>query len=133
MARASTGVKQYRINRMTALVNAVSSAIVRRGRAPAPMHVLTTTGRKSGQLRSVPVDVMEIEGVRYLVAPYGPVGWVHNIRANREVTLSRGHETTTWLATEARGADAVEPIRQYIRLIGVTKKYWEVGADASDQ
>jgi deazaflavin-dependent oxidoreductase (nitroreductase family) len=117
---------------MTSLVNAVFSAMVRRGRGPAPVHVLTTTGRKSGQPRSVPVDVMEIEGVRYLVAPYGPVGWVHNARANPEVTLTRGDVTAKWQAAEVRGAEAVRPIRQYIRLIRVTKDYWEVGADASD-
>jgi deazaflavin-dependent oxidoreductase (nitroreductase family) len=126
-------VKQYRTNRMTSLVNAVFSAMVRKGRGPAPMHVLTTTGRKSGQSRSVPVDVIEIEGVRYLVAPYGPVGWVHNIRANPEVTLSRGHEAATWQAAEVHGAEAVQPIREYIRLIRVTKDYWEVGPDASDE
>jgi deazaflavin-dependent oxidoreductase (nitroreductase family) len=97
------------------------------------MHVLTTTGRKSGQPRSVPVDVMEIEGVRYLVAPYGPVGWVHNVRANPSITLTRGHETTAWQATEMHGREAVQPIRQYIRLIRVTKDYWEVGPDASDE
>jgi deazaflavin-dependent oxidoreductase (nitroreductase family) len=118
---------------MTSLVNAVFSAMVRKGRGPAPMHVLTTTGRKSGQSRSVPVDVIEIEGVRYLVAPYGPVGWVHNIRANPEVTLSRGHEAATWQAAEVHGAEAVQPIREYIRLIRVTMDYWEVGPDASDE
>jgi hypothetical protein len=76
---------------------------------------------------------MEIEGMRYLVAPYGPVGWVHNIRANPEVTLTRGHEAATWQATEVHGGEAVEPIREYIRLIRVTRDYWEVGPDASDE
>ena len=51
---------------------------------------LITTGRRSGEPRSVPVSPIVIDGVEYIVAPYGPVGWVHNARANPRVTIRKG-------------------------------------------
>ncbi|MDP9144975.1 MAG: nitroreductase/quinone reductase family protein, partial [Actinomycetota bacterium] len=70
----------------------------------------TTTGSKSGQARSVPVTPIEIEGVEYVVSPYGEVGWVHNVRANPIVTFRHGSKERRTLleeATDASGAPAV--------------------------
>jgi len=54
---------------------------------------MTTTGRKTGERRRVPVSPIVVEGVDYLVSPYGEVGWVHNVRADPTVTLSHGSKT----------------------------------------
>lgn len=51
---------------------------------------MTTTGRKSGEPRDVPVSPLVHEGVEYIVSPYGQVGWVRNVRANPTVTLRHG-------------------------------------------
>lgn len=51
---------------------------------------LITTGRKSGQQRRVPVSPITIDGVEYIVAPYGSVSWVENVRANPEVVIRKG-------------------------------------------
>lgn len=53
-------------------------------------ETLTTTGRKSGKPREVPVSPIDVGGQEYLVAPYGEVSWVHNARANPTVTLRSG-------------------------------------------
>lgn len=51
-------------------------------------YVLTVQGRKSGLARSTPVDVMEVDGPRWPVAPYGAVNWVTNVRAAGQVELA---------------------------------------------
>ncbi len=41
---------------------------------------LAVRGRRSGQWRTVPVNVLEWHGERYLVAPRGNTEWVRNLR-----------------------------------------------------
>jgi deazaflavin-dependent oxidoreductase (nitroreductase family) len=80
--------KQYQA---THGINRITSAVARLGIGRT--HVMTTTGRKTGERRRVPVSPIVVEGVEYLVSPYGEVGWVHNVRADPTVTLSHGSET----------------------------------------
>lgn len=42
---------------------------------------LTSTGRRTGQPRTTPVSPIEVNETRYLIAPYGAVDWVRNVRA----------------------------------------------------
>lgn len=44
-------------------------------------RVLRVRGRSSGALRSTPVNVLTLDGERYLVAPRGHTDWVRNLRA----------------------------------------------------
>jgi deazaflavin-dependent oxidoreductase (nitroreductase family) len=125
-------VKQYRTGWGQRFGNRVMTALAVRGRGPDALYVLSVPGRRSGVERSVPIDVLELDGQRYLVAPYGPVGWVHNVRAAGRVTLRRGADASSFQAVEVRAAEAVAPIREYIRTVPITKDYWEVGAEASD-
>lgn len=125
-------VKQYRAGLGRALGNRVTSTMVKLGIGPAALHILLVPGRRTGKARATPLDVLELGPSRYLVAPYGVVNWVRNVRAADHISLRRGRRTTTWLATEIFGPDAVPPIREYIRTVPVTKSYWEVGPDATD-
>src|SRR6266508_4740455 len=49
--------------------NAFTGRIAERGKGPSFIHVVSIRGRKSGQVRSTPIDVMEVAGRRYLIAP----------------------------------------------------------------
>src|SRR5947208_17037197 len=71
------------------VVNVMMAPMAKAGLGPSYLHILTVRGRKSGEPRSTPVDVMTIDGRRYLVAPYGPVSWVLNARVAGEVELTR--------------------------------------------
>ena len=66
------------------------AAMLRRGIGPPEIWLLTTRGRKTGEPRTTPVSLVEIDEIRYLVSPYGTPAWVHNARAAGEVTLQRG-------------------------------------------
>lgn len=51
--------------------------------------VLAVRGRSSGEWRTVPVNVLEHDGARYLVAPRGETDWVRNLRAAGQGELRR--------------------------------------------
>jgi deazaflavin-dependent oxidoreductase (nitroreductase family) len=60
------------------------------GIAPSFIYLLEVKGRKSGKTFSTAVNLMELEGKRFLVAPRGRTQWVRNAEAAGEVTLKRG-------------------------------------------
>ena len=53
-------------------------------------YLLQVRGRKTGRLYSTPINLLELAGKRFLVAPRGQAQWVRNAEAAREVTLKRG-------------------------------------------
>ena len=53
-------------------------------------YLLEVRGRKTGRLHSTPVDLLELNGKSYLVAPRGRTQWVRNAEAAGEVTLKKG-------------------------------------------
>jgi deazaflavin-dependent oxidoreductase (nitroreductase family) len=77
--------------------------VMRLGIAPT----LAVRGRKSGQLRTVPVNVLELDGARYLVAPRGTTEWVRNLRAAGTGELRRRGKTEHFRSTEV--ADELKP------------------------
>jgi deazaflavin-dependent oxidoreductase (nitroreductase family) len=83
---------------------------------------LRVRGRKSGEWRSTPVNVMTVDGHRYLVAPRGVTQWVRNIRATPEAELRVGRRTEAVRASEVADVDKTPILRHY-----VTKWGWEVG------
>jgi len=62
---------------------------------------------------------------RWLVSPYGIVGWVHNVRALPEVSLRRGSKTEKLHAEEV-GPELAGPILQrYLRKAPVTASFFD--------
>ncbi|MGO9649921.1 MAG: nitroreductase/quinone reductase family protein [Terriglobales bacterium] len=53
-------------------------------------YLLQVEGRKSGRVYSTPVNLLELDGKRFLVAPRGRTQWVRNAEARGEVTLKKG-------------------------------------------
>ena len=90
-------------------------------------RVLSVRGRKSGEWRSNPVNLLVLDGQRYLVAPRGHVQWVRNLRASGEGTLRVGRTVETFRAEELADADKPDIIRLYLK-----KWAWEVGAFFGD-
>ncbi len=118
------------------VANAVTLALLRAGVklvgpylvfGDYPMYLLTVRGRKSGQLRTVAIAIMQRDGKRYVGSPYGLADWVRNLRAAGEATLTRGQRSETIRATEVPPSEAALVIREeikarnpFIRLYGVT-------------
>ncbi len=110
--------KRYKLGATRKLRNSVTRFMARRGKGPA--SELKVTGRSSGKRISVMVTPVVIDGTTFLVSPYGTVNWVHNIRVNPKVTLSRGDVTTRYTATEAGKEEAG---RALVRYYAENKKY----------
>jgi len=53
-------------------------------------YLLQVRGRKSGKLYSTPIDLLERDGKRYLVAPRGRTQGVRNAEAAGEIILKKG-------------------------------------------
>ncbi|WP_181781141.1 nitroreductase family deazaflavin-dependent oxidoreductase [Pseudonocardia pini] len=104
-----------RFNRMVA-------ALARRGVSLMGSRVLAVRGRKSGEWRTTPVNLMTVDGVRYLVAPRGHTQWVRNIRAAGGGELRLGRRVEPITVTELADADKPPVLRYYLR-----KWAWEVG------
>src|SRR5687767_15775540 len=55
-----------------------------------PNGLITIRGRKSGVPRTNPVAIIEVEGRRWVWAPWGEVNWVRNLRAAGQATITKG-------------------------------------------
>ncbi len=75
---------------------------------------LIVPGRRSGQPRSTLINLLELDGRRYLVAPRGTTDWVRNLRAagTGELRLGRHHESIE--AVELADGDKVPVLRAYL-------------------
>jgi deazaflavin-dependent oxidoreductase (nitroreductase family) len=54
----------------------------------APNVLLTMRGRRSGKLRTVPVGMLDLDGRWFVQTSYGETGWVANLRADGEATVT---------------------------------------------
>ncbi len=125
--------KTYRVSRGTRVVNAIFRTLTRLGLGASYRHILTVPGRKTGRPYATPVDVIALDGQRWLVAGYGPASWVANARAAGEVALSRGRRTER-LGVEDASRDAAIPVlRRYMREIRVTRAYFDAGPESTDE
>jgi deazaflavin-dependent oxidoreductase (nitroreductase family) len=112
------------------------AALTRLGISVLGSRVLEVTGRKSGQPRHTPVNLLTLDGREYLVAPRGETEWVRNVRAaDGQLTLLLGRRRDERVATEVTGAAKVPILRAYLRRwkaeVGV---FFEgVGPDSSDE
>src|SRR5450755_3600996 len=53
-------------------------------------YLLEVRGRKTGRTYSTPVNLLELDGKNYLVAPRGRAQWVRNAEAAGEIVLKKG-------------------------------------------
>lgn len=90
--------------------------------------VMMTTGRKSGEPRSVPVSPITVDGVEFIVAPYGPVGWVHNVREDPNVTIQKGRDSRPARLVEVT-SDSAEVVKQYYERESFPREYMDVPGD----
>jgi len=59
-------------------------------------YLVEVRGRKSGKIYSTPIDLLEVGGKRFLVAPRGRTQWVRNAEAAGEVALKKGRSRQSY-------------------------------------
>ncbi|MFP5020169.1 nitroreductase/quinone reductase family protein [Pseudonocardia phyllosphaerae] len=106
------------------VMNPLVAGLTRLGLPLAGSAVLGVRGRRSGELRTTPVNPLTVDGTRYLVAARGETQWVRNLRVAGTAELTVGRRTEQLAATELTDPAAVVPVlRAYLR-----RWAWEVGA-----
>jgi deazaflavin-dependent oxidoreductase (nitroreductase family) len=104
------------------VMNPLIAGLTRLGLSAWGSRILEVNGRKSGEPRRVPVNPLDFEGARYLVAPRGQTQWVRNLRAAGEGHLLLGGRREHFTATELEDAEKEPILRSYLR-----RWKWEVG------
>jgi deazaflavin-dependent oxidoreductase (nitroreductase family) len=103
--------------------NPMVAALTRLGLSVAGSRVLEVRGRKTGEPRRTPINLLTLEGTRYLVAPRGHTQWVRNLRAQGDGRLLLGRREEPFTATEVADDDKPALLRAYL-----ARWKWEVGA-----
>jgi deazaflavin-dependent oxidoreductase (nitroreductase family) len=101
--------------RMAGTFNGAVAALTRRGVSVWGSRVLYVRGRTSGEWRSTPVNVLTLDGNRYLVAPRGHTQWVRNLRAAGGGELKVGGRVERFTATELADEQKPEVLRAYLK------------------
>jgi hypothetical protein len=117
--------KSYHLGRARRLVNAMMGPLARVGLAGRHTYNLTVRGRKTGREYSVPVILIE-NRERWLVAPYGAVGWVRNARASGEVQLSRAGRSERLRIQEVTPERSAPVLQQYLKAVPVVRPFFDV-------
>ena len=102
--------------------NRVVAGLTRGGVSVAGSRVLEVPGRKSGEPRRTPVNLMTFEGTRYLVAARGHTQWVRNLRASGQGRLLVGRRAEPFSAVELSDEEKPALLRAYLE-----RWKWEVG------
>jgi deazaflavin-dependent oxidoreductase (nitroreductase family) len=121
----------FRQTRLRQLGNALITPLIGLGLAGRRAHILTVTGRKSGEKHSTPVLLVFHDGERWLVAPYGERPWVRNARAAGSVELTRALRTERVPVQEVDAETAAPILREYLRKTPITKPFFDARADSA--
>ena len=76
------------------------------------LRVVHTVGRRSGQRRSTPLGVLQLDGRRYLVSPVRARDWCRNLDADPAVVIDPGDEHHR--AVPVAGDEAARAVAAYL-------------------
>lgn len=118
----------------TNVFNRLVAALTRAGVSVYGSRVLEVKGRKSGEWRQTPVNLLRYEGADYLVAPRGHTQWVRNLRASGQGKLRVGRRTRLFTAVELAEDEKPPLLRAYLKKwkFEVGAFFGGVGPDSSD-
>lgn len=119
----------------TNVFNRVVAGLTRVGVSVYGSRMLEVQGRKSGEWRRTPVNLLRYEGADFLVAPRGHTQWVKNLRASGQGRLRVGRRTRTLSAVELTDDGKPPVLRAYLRTwkFEVGAFFAGVGPDSSDE
>ncbi|MFK0291249.1 nitroreductase family deazaflavin-dependent oxidoreductase [Streptomyces sp. NPDC090442] len=106
----------------------------RRGIGVFGSQELAVRGRKSGEWRCTPVNLLTVDGRHYLVAPRGHVQWTRNLRAAGGGELRLGRAARPFTVTEVSNDEKPVLLRAYLKRwkAQVSAFFDGVGPESSD-
>jgi deazaflavin-dependent oxidoreductase (nitroreductase family) len=95
--------------------NAIAKPLLAAGLPFGFNGLLTVPGRKTGQLRTTPVAIIEVDGQRWIWCPWGDRQWVQNLRAAGRATIEFRRQTEEITAAELSPAERIGFFRDVLR------------------
>ena len=116
------------------VANRAVAFLTRHGVSLVGSRVLAVQGRTSGTWRTTPVNLLDLDGRRYLVSARGEGQWVRNLRAAGTGELRVGKRTEVFRGRELPDEEKVPVLRAYLRRwkFEVGAFFDGVGPDSSD-
>jgi deazaflavin-dependent oxidoreductase (nitroreductase family) len=100
---------------VTRMSNKMVQQLTKLGVSVWGSRVLMVRGRKSGEVREVPVNLLPFEGKQFLVAPRGETQWVRNLRVAGEGQLRVGNRVQTFTYRELADDEKPAVLRSYLK------------------
>ena len=109
--------------------------LTRHGISVLGSRVLAVKGRTSGVWRTVPVNLLDLDGHRYLISPRGETQWVRNLRAAGTGELRVGRRAEAFRGRELTDEEKLPVLRAYLKRwkFEVGMFFEGVGPDSSDE
>ena len=96
------------------LINKAIGLLARLGVGPAYMHLLEVRGRRSGKTYTTPVNLIDLNGRRYLVGARGHTAWSKNAAVAGVVTLRRGFQSQQYRVVPVSDELKPEILKAYL-------------------
>src|SRR3954470_21602522 len=117
------------------LMNRLVRRLTRLGISVLGSRELRLRGRTTGEIRTTVVNLLDLDGERYLVAPRGTTQWVRNLRAaDGDGELRVGRRVEHFRAIELTDEEKTPVLRAYLARwkFEVNQFFGGVGPDAPD-
>ncbi len=98
--RQRPGQSETRVPFFVSLFNPIGRRLLRGGVPLGPNALLTVRGRKTGEPRTTPVAVVDLDGRRWIIGTFGEVNWVKNLRAAGQATITSNRRAQPVTAVE---------------------------------
>jgi deazaflavin-dependent oxidoreductase (nitroreductase family) len=95
-------------------MNRVVGFLAAQGVLPGYCHELSVVGRKSGNVYTTPVNLLDYEGKLWLVGARGRMQWTRNAEAAGEIVLRRGKKRVTYVVRTAALAERAPVLKRYL-------------------
>jgi deazaflavin-dependent oxidoreductase (nitroreductase family) len=117
-----------------AIFNRIFGFLVGLGLGFSHNYLVQVRGRKSGRVYSTPIDLLEIDGKKYLVAPRGRTQWVRNAEAAGELVLKRGRVRQSFAVRAVSDEQKPRFLKAYLDYFHrEVQKYFPVRAGSDEQ
>ena len=116
------------------LFNRVFGLLVGLGLGLSHNYVLQVRGRATGRMYSTPVNLLHVDGEKYLVAPRGEAHWVRNARASGEVWLKKGFRCEHFVVKELPVPERPALLKEYLERYRTTvQRYFTVPVGSDEE
>ena len=105
----------------TRVFNGAFRKLAELGISIAGSTAVRVRGRTSGRVRGVVVNLLDLDGRRYLVSPRGNTQWARNARAAGEIELG-----PTWRSRRCRIVELADEAKPEILRPYIGRWYWQI-------